>query len=80
MTFTIDLRAMDDAGREAVLYELSARMYNICDRRSVSCVIERKVLKFSNFLNCFYFADNLDSDDFFDIASMMQMLSNAIVN
>ncbi|XP_048503756.1 allantoate deiminase 2 isoform X2 [Beta vulgaris subsp. vulgaris] len=42
VTFTIDLRAMDDAGREAVLYELSARMYNICDRRSVSCVIERK--------------------------------------
>lgn len=43
VTFTIDLRAMDDAGREAVLYELSARMYNICDKRSVSCVIERKV-------------------------------------
>lgn len=43
VTFTIDLRAMDDIGREAVLYELSARMYNICDKRSVSCVIERKV-------------------------------------
>ncbi|CAO2824203.1 unnamed protein product [Amaranthus hypochondriacus] len=42
VTFTIDLRAMDDIGREAVLYELSARMYNICDKRSVSCVIERK--------------------------------------
>ncbi|XP_021737202.1 allantoate deiminase 2-like isoform X3 [Chenopodium quinoa] len=42
VTFTVDLRAMDDAGREAVLYELSARMYNICDKRSVSCVIERK--------------------------------------
>ncbi|KAL2900681.1 Allantoate deiminase 2 [Bienertia sinuspersici] len=42
VTFTIDLRAMDDLGREAVLYELSARMYTICDKRSVSCVIERK--------------------------------------
>ncbi|KAK9724642.1 hypothetical protein RND81_05G088900 [Saponaria officinalis] len=40
--FTIDLRAMDDAGREAILYELSNKMYNICDKRSVSCVIERK--------------------------------------
>lgn len=42
VTFTIDLRAMDDVGREAVLYELSNRMYSICDKRSVSCVIERK--------------------------------------
>ena len=44
VTFTIDLRAMDDVGREAVLYELSNRMYSICDKRSVSCVIERKVI------------------------------------
>lgn len=42
VTFTIDLRAMDDVGREAVLYELSNRMYSICDKRSVSCVIEHK--------------------------------------
>lgn len=42
VTFTTDLRAIDDAGREAVLYELSNRMYSICDKRSVSCVIERK--------------------------------------
>ncbi|XVE94299.1 hypothetical protein REPUB_Repub01dG0269100 [Reevesia pubescens] len=42
VTFTVDLRAIDDVGREAVLYELSNRMYEICDRRSVSCIIERK--------------------------------------
>ncbi|XP_048229005.1 allantoate deiminase 2 isoform X2 [Ricinus communis] len=42
VTFTVDLRAMDDMGRDAVLYELSNRIYQICDRRSVSCIIERK--------------------------------------
>lgn len=34
---------MDDIGREAVLLELSNRMYQICERRSVSCKIDRKV-------------------------------------
>ncbi|XP_059625542.1 allantoate deiminase 2 isoform X3 [Cornus florida] len=38
--FTIDMRAMDDMGREAIIYEYSNRMHQICDRRSVSCVIE----------------------------------------
>ncbi|XP_021300199.1 allantoate deiminase 2 [Herrania umbratica] len=42
VTFTVDLRAIDDVGREAALYELSNRTYQICDRRSVSCIIERK--------------------------------------
>uniref|UniRef100_A0A7N0V8Q0 allantoate deiminase n=1 Tax=Kalanchoe fedtschenkoi TaxID=63787 RepID=A0A7N0V8Q0_KALFE len=42
VTFTIDLRAMDDRGREAVLYELSNQMYKICDRRSVACSMDRK--------------------------------------
>ncbi|XP_011035488.1 PREDICTED: allantoate deiminase isoform X3 [Populus euphratica] len=42
VTFTVDLRAMDNMGREAVIYELSNRMYEICERRSVSCIIERK--------------------------------------
>ncbi|CAM8924502.1 unnamed protein product [Rhodiola kirilowii] len=42
VTFTIDLRAMDDMGRETVLYELSNQMYKICDRRSVACTIDRK--------------------------------------
>ncbi|MFQ6636235.1 hypothetical protein Gotur_013767 [Gossypium turneri] len=42
VTFTVDLRAIDDVGREAVVYELSNQMYKICDRRSVSCIIERK--------------------------------------
>ncbi|KAA8544728.1 hypothetical protein F0562_019568 [Nyssa sinensis] len=42
VTFTVDIRAMDDMGREAIIYELSNRMYQICDRRSVSCNIERK--------------------------------------
>ncbi|XP_058201793.1 allantoate deiminase 2 isoform X1 [Rhododendron vialii] len=40
--FTVDVRAMDNMGREAVIYELSNRMHQICDRRSVSCIIERK--------------------------------------
>lgn len=39
----MDVRAIDDMGREAVIYELSNRMYQICDKRSVSCIIERKV-------------------------------------
>lgn len=42
VVFTVDIRAIDDMGREAVIYELSNRMYQICDRRSVSCIIERK--------------------------------------
>ena len=39
----MDLRAIDDVGRGAVIYELSDRVYQICDRRSVSCTIDRKV-------------------------------------
>ncbi|XP_041027099.1 allantoate deiminase 2-like isoform X1 [Juglans microcarpa x Juglans regia] len=42
VTFTVDLRAMDDMGREAVIYELSYQIYQICEKRSVSCIIERK--------------------------------------
>ncbi|XAR59409.1 Allantoate deiminase [Bertholletia excelsa] len=42
VTFTVDIRAMDDLGREAIIYELSNRMHQICDKRSVSCNIERK--------------------------------------
>ncbi|GKV36046.1 hypothetical protein SLEP1_g44224 [Rubroshorea leprosula] len=42
VTFTVDVRAIDDMGREAVLYELSNRMYQMCDNRSVACIIERK--------------------------------------
>lgn len=42
VTFTVDLRAIDDLGREAVLYKLSNRIYQICDKRSVACIIERK--------------------------------------
>ncbi|XP_050260793.1 allantoate deiminase 2-like [Quercus robur] len=42
VTFTVDLRAIDDMGREAVIYELSNQMYKICERRSVSCIINRK--------------------------------------
>ncbi|PIA37661.1 hypothetical protein AQUCO_03000308v1 [Aquilegia coerulea] len=42
VTFTIDIRAMDDMAREAIIFELSKQMYQACDRRSVSCVIERK--------------------------------------
>ncbi|KAM3742018.1 hypothetical protein ACB098_07G040800 [Castanea mollissima] len=42
VTFTVDLRAIDDMGREAVIYELSNQMYKICERRSVSCIIDCK--------------------------------------
>ncbi|PRQ54573.1 putative allantoate deiminase [Rosa chinensis] len=42
VTFTVDLRAIDDMGREAVVCELSNRLYQICDRRSASCTIDRK--------------------------------------
>ncbi|KAH9795499.1 Allantoate deiminase [Citrus sinensis] len=42
VTFTVDLRAIDDAGRETVLYELSNQLYQICEKRSVSCIVERK--------------------------------------
>ncbi|PON89256.1 Allantoate deaminase [Trema orientale] len=42
VTFTVDLRTINDMGREAVIYELSDRIYQICDRRSVSCKIDRK--------------------------------------
>ncbi|XP_073157674.1 allantoate deiminase 2 isoform X1 [Henckelia pumila] len=42
VTFTVDIRAMDDLGREAIIYEVSNRMHRICDRRSVLCAIERK--------------------------------------
>ncbi|XP_075674219.1 allantoate deiminase 1 isoform X3 [Castanea sativa] len=42
VTFTVDLRAIDDMGREAVIYELSNQMYKTCERRSVSCIIDRK--------------------------------------
>ncbi|KAJ0494804.1 putative allantoate deiminase [Helianthus annuus] len=40
--FTVDIRAIDDIGREAIIYELSNQMHSICDRRSVSCLMERK--------------------------------------
>ncbi|XP_024964122.1 allantoate deiminase 2 [Cynara cardunculus var. scolymus] len=42
VSFTIDIRTIDDIGREAILYELSNQMHTICDRRSVSCFMDRK--------------------------------------
>lgn len=42
VTYTVDIRAIDDTGREAVIYDLSNRIYQICDKRSVSCLIEHK--------------------------------------
>lgn len=42
VTFTVDIRAMVDMTREAIILELSNRMYRICDRRSIYCTIERK--------------------------------------
>lgn len=40
----MDLRTIDDVGRKAILHDLSTRMYQICDKRSLLCSIERKVL------------------------------------
>ncbi|VFQ71948.1 unnamed protein product [Cuscuta campestris] len=40
--FTVDIRAMDDTGREAIIYEFSKRMHQLCDQRNVYCLIERK--------------------------------------
>ncbi|KAK6931893.1 Peptidase M20 [Dillenia turbinata] len=42
VTFTVDIHAIDDMRREAIIYELHNQMYKICDRRSVSCLFERK--------------------------------------
>ncbi|XP_056865568.1 allantoate deiminase-like [Raphanus sativus] len=42
VTFTVDLRTIDDVGRDAILHDLSTRMYQICDKRSLLCSIERK--------------------------------------
>ncbi|XP_058072189.1 allantoate deiminase 2 isoform X2 [Magnolia sinica] len=42
VTFTVDLRAMDDSTREAIVFELSNRLYQTCDRRSVYCIVEHK--------------------------------------
>ncbi|KAI3987463.1 hypothetical protein MKX01_017161 [Papaver californicum] len=42
VTFTVDLRTMDDMAREAIIFEISNKMYQNCERRSVSCIIERK--------------------------------------
>ncbi|KAE9598696.1 Allantoate deiminase 1 [Lupinus albus] len=42
VTYTMDIRAIDDLGREDVIYDLSKRIYQICDKRSVSCIIEHK--------------------------------------
>lgn len=53
VTFTVDLRAMDDMGRESVIYELSNQMYQICERRSVSCTIDRKVWDFHLIVHLF---------------------------
>ncbi|KAK9074952.1 hypothetical protein SSX86_003271 [Deinandra increscens subsp. villosa] len=39
---TVDIRTTDDIGREAIIYELSNQMHSVCDRRSVSCLMERK--------------------------------------
>lgn len=41
--FTVDVRVMDNKARQAVLFELSNQIYQICDRRTVGCTIENNV-------------------------------------
>ncbi|KAK9156161.1 hypothetical protein Sjap_003641 [Stephania japonica] len=42
VTFTVDIRTMDNMAREAIIFELSKQMYRSCEQRSASCIIERK--------------------------------------
>ena len=79
MTFTVDLRAIDDMGREAVIYELSNQMYKICEWRSVSCIIDRKVWDFIS--SCISFVTHIiNSLVCYGHFSMMQMQWVVILN
>ena len=79
MTFTVDLRAIDDMGREAVIYELSNQMYKICEMRSVSCIIDRKVWDFIS--SCISFVTHIiNSLVCYGHFSMMQMQWVVILN
>ncbi|KAH9316277.1 hypothetical protein KI387_024904, partial [Taxus chinensis] len=42
VTFTVDIRAKVDTIREVIISELTENIYKLCDKRSVSCSIERK--------------------------------------
>ncbi|KAL4201223.1 hypothetical protein AMTRI_Chr02g215010 [Amborella trichopoda] len=42
VTFSVDVRASEDSAREAIILELENEMHQICNRRSVSCFLERK--------------------------------------
>ncbi|GLJ39369.1 hypothetical protein SUGI_0803960 [Cryptomeria japonica] len=42
VTFTVDIRARVDALREFIISEFKDKLYEICDKRSLSCSIERK--------------------------------------
>ncbi|KAH7654550.1 Amidase carbamoylase-type protein [Dioscorea alata] len=42
VNFTIDLRAIDDMAREAIILEFSNRARQICNKRMVNCTIDRK--------------------------------------
>lgn len=76
VTFTVDLRALDDMAREAVIYEFSSRMYQICDRRSVSCTIERKVRDFP-YQKCFSSVGSITSNLLY--YSLFQHDANAVL-
>ncbi|KAJ6805220.1 putative allantoate deiminase [Iris pallida] len=42
VNFTVDIRAMDDTVREAIIFEFSKRLDKICDNRMVNCSTENK--------------------------------------
>ncbi|CAL9772546.1 unnamed protein product [Musa acuminata subsp. burmannicoides] len=42
VNFTVDIRAMDDDDRGAIVSEFSRQVYQICDNRMVNCTIEHK--------------------------------------
>ncbi|RZR70865.1 hypothetical protein BHM03_00001990 [Ensete ventricosum] len=43
VNFTVDIRAMDDDDRGAIVSEFSRQVYQICDNRMVNCTIEHKL-------------------------------------
>lgn len=43
MNFTVDIRAMDDKARGAIVSEFSKQISEKCDRRLVNCAVDHKV-------------------------------------
>lgn len=44
VNFTVDIRAMDDKAKEAIVSEFSKQISEKCDGRLVNCAVEQKVI------------------------------------